>query len=166
MKTYKTVGLLPAGVSKEEEIAWLHRVKGLIADSNYLSALFSPAMLRWVEQMIHEDGWPDLFEFYCRASDAEDRLTKQVREITEEAQRAIASHTKALDVEREFRISVENRLDLAIGQIAEAKREMYSAQAALNDIANDLEEANRQIENLQAANARLKVRLYDLEHPE
>jgi hypothetical protein len=166
MATKNGFPVLENDASKLEEIEYLHKLAGAIASQTYLSNLFKPEMIGWVEQSIRDDGCPDIYEWHeCAENNA-----RAARDAEMKMERALqAMQGKEAQTLQNFETALASK-----AKEVESYRRLWQEKIAefeslRNESGQWLSDRDEKIEALEATNAaqaqtilELKARLFDL----
>ena len=151
---------LPPSPTKAQEAAFLGALVTFFAPraGTYLSDLFTEPLLEYVQKQVSADFPPDLFTAYLEAK----------REAQEQEEAALDQARRATEAEARlatFRVTLTEKETEAVARIDALREEMSGVYRKLYDARTEALEQRNRADRLQADNDRLKVMLFDLEHP-
>lgn len=145
------MALLSKDATKEQEIQFINKLAKTVEPGTYLSNLFTPKLITWVEQAIKNDFPPDLFEWYEKVCE---ELTDQ-RTETEAGYKQFASVKEQLDQAIQLVKEKDERLTKSMQQTEDALQ-------VANDRYNEWVKKDDEVTTLKAEIIHLKAKLYDL----
>ena len=150
-------------MSKAEETKILEKITSIFKEhpNNYLSSMFSDDLCTWASNQIREDMSLNVYEYIQDSYEHRTEVTDLDRKISDlEAGRKV--NQELID---DMGISIGDHKQNTLNAVMNAKEREDELQAQINDLIHE----NTQLIKLEVDNGQeirdLKVKLYDLEHP-
>ena len=149
---------LTTNSSKEEEIQFLKEVASACGTGSYMSSLLNSKLVDWMESQIRNDFSCDVFENWESAERQRDVNAESVRLLTQDLVN-VNKLVQSTETEYEARVKHAENMQSSLG-------------TSLTEMTNQWHQALDEKHKLKVLAAdraeeilRLKVALYDLEHP-
>jgi hypothetical protein len=153
--TTTTLAPLAANASKAEEISWLQSMATSLPADSYLLDLLSESMVCWAANQIKDDIAPDAWSLIRSLREEQALATQQ--HLTDQAR--INTLQGCLD-------ATSRDLEYVALDAQEQRRAYQESRSQYWNLVSEMDGQRLELEQAQTTIQALKVKLFDLEHPE